>query len=231
MRRSNPLVSLHTEMKDPTPKSGPLTPTPYVWPSKRRIHVTELQPTSISFNEVLESRRSGRCLRHAPLKMVMSWLAYSTRARFISENCGLERTMRPAMSAGALHPISVVLFPSLGVPRLIRSIGDYETAEILHIADKLPLETLREQTASLLPNSVHADIVILIADGMLFDSQYEHANSLLWRSAGALLQTLGLAATAFGLQFCALGLLGKEALEALELADRHIATGVAVVGL
>ena len=72
--------------------------------------------------------------------------------------------------------------------------------------------------------------VVLLADAARVAAAYDNPQSLLWRDAGALLQTLFLAATAFRLAFCPLGILGHEVVQALGLKKRITAAGVAMIG-
>jgi hypothetical protein len=58
----------------------------------------------------------------------------------------------------------------------------------------------------------------------------DRPQSLLWRDAGALSQTLNLTATAYGQAFCALGVLGEQALQAIERPPTTRALGVAMIG-
>lgn len=46
-------------------------------------------------------------------------------------------------------------------------------------------------------------------------SAYADSETLVWRDAGAMLQTLALVAELFGLGFCPLGILGSEVVSAL----------------
>lgn len=76
----------------------------------------------------------------------------------------------------------------------------------------------------------HGTAVFLLGDVARVTAVYENSLSLLWRDAGALLQTLFLSATAFRLAFCPLALLGREIAEALGLEGRLIGAGSAVIG-
>jgi len=62
-------------------------------------------------------------------------------------------------------------------------------------------------------------------------SHYAEPISLLWRDAGAYLQTTALAATAYRLAFCPLGILGNEVVAALDLNHTLVrAVGSAIIG-
>jgi len=76
----------------------------------------------------------------------------------------------------------------------------------------------------------HGTAVFLLGDVARVTAVYENSLSLLWRDAGALLQTLFLSATAFRLTFCPVALLGHELIEALGLEERLLGAGAAVIG-
>ncbi|WP_123863478.1 hypothetical protein [Burkholderia plantarii] len=81
-----------------------------------------------------------------------------------------------------------------------------------------------------LPGSNGA-LLTFVADMARPASAYAHCETLVWRDAGAMLQTLALVATLFGLSFCPLGLLGSEVVSALPLSEQLLAVGAAAIGL
>ena len=90
---------------------------------------------------------------------------------------------------------------------------------------------LRARAKEALPGTAGCDLIALICDMAALHAVYEAADSLGWRDAGATLQTLSLTATAAGLGFCPLALLGGEVCDALGMGPRWRSVGVAVVGL
>lgn len=91
------------------------------------------------------------------------------------------------------------------------------------------LNRLSERMREMLPDANGTGLVLL-ADAARVEAAYENPNSLLWRDAGALLQTLFLTSTAFRLAFCPLGILGHEIIRALALPIEVRALGAAIVG-
>jgi nitroreductase len=82
----------------------------------------------------------------------------------------------------------------------------------------------------LLPDA-QSSILVFVADLPRANAIYQRPGSLIWRDAGALLQTISLAATAYRLGSCPLGLLGTEIVDALALPpERALAVGCAVIG-
>jgi hypothetical protein len=102
--------------------------------------------------------------------------------------------------------------------------------EILTIQNTLPLQDLAKKCCEILPEASGTALVFL---GSLttVDAAYERPMSLLWRDAGALMQTFALAATAYRLAFCPLGILGGEVIEATGLNGHDIRpAGIAMIG-
>jgi len=165
-------------------------------------------------------------LTSAPLKALVDVLRLALVPRFWKDGDPLRRSRRPALSAGALHPISVLLFAGVGVYRVN---ADESLLEELHVPPKLHASWV-SKCKQLLPAADGA-FIVLIADMARPTAAYEHVESLVWRDAGALLQTLALAAELYGLGFCPLGILGNEVVDGLPRANQLLAVGAAVIGL
>jgi len=82
----------------------------------------------------------------------------------------------------------------------------------------------------MLPDA-RCDYLVLLADPAVTDSCYFDPQNLMWRDAGALMQTLHFCATAYRLAFCPAGITGAEiAASIFGSGSRLIGAGVAVVG-
>jgi hypothetical protein len=157
---------------------------------------------------------------------MVSMFHFALTPRFWQEGDALRGSRRPALSAGALHPISVVLFADLTVYRV-----NVESCTL----DKL---TFSEEAHGawlgrcryLLPKADGA-FIVLIADMGKSTAAYENSESLVLRDAGAMLQTIALASEWFGLGFCPLGILGNEVVAALPSSEQLLAVGAAAIGL
>ena len=214
----------HTE--DPQPL-GDRPFTDYAWPvESRRLFEPFSAPRGRAFVDVFEQRRSIRALSPAPLELTVGALLFALTPRFRKEGDTLQRTRRPALSAGALHPISVLLF---------------EDSAVFHLnTDSCMLEKLtfsaeaRDTWVSkcrcILP-AANGTFLAFIADMARPMSAYTHSEALVWRDAGAILQTLALVAELFGLGFCPLGILGNEVVSALPSGKQLLAVGAAAIGL
>lgn len=176
--------------------------------------------------DVFEQRRSTRTLSPAPLEQIVGVLLFALMPRFWKEGDTLLRSLRPTLSAGALHPISVLLFNNSTVFRI-----NSDSC----VLEKLTFSTdVRDAWLSkcklILPDANGA-FLTFVADGARPTSAYKHPETLIWRDAGALLQTIALVAALFGLGFCPLGVLGHEVVSALPLSEQLLAVGAAAIGL
>jgi Nitroreductase family len=169
-------------------------------------------------------------MRHAPLREIVNVVAFTTQPRFVLANDALRRTRRPSPSAGALHPIDIALVDWRGALRLMRYDSFSHQLEIL--GPLKVLDDLHEFTGATeeIVSSARGTAVVLLGDVARVAAAYDNPDTLFWRDAGALLQTLFLAATAFRLAFCPLGILGHQVVQALGLEQRLIAAGVALIG-
>jgi Nitroreductase family len=132
------------------------------------------------------------------------------------------------MSAGAIHPLHLLLVPGSDDQRLLRYDANEHRLEQLN-AKSQPVAAWHERCRTLLPDADGSSVVV-VADVARPHAAYSNAESLIWRDVGALLQTLGLVCEAYRLAFCPLGLLGRELVETLGGQGRLMAAGTAMIG-
>jgi SagB-type dehydrogenase family enzyme len=182
-----------------------------------------------SFAQVIDERRSQRTMTHAPLREIVNAVAFATYVRQFLVDDVLGRSRRASPSAGALHPIELALVPSTGAPRVFRYNPWDHKLEKLVLADENEVRLFNAQCAEALPNA-NAMSLVLLGHPALVASCYHDPSSLLWRDAGAVLQTLSLTAAAFHLAFCPVGILGHQIARAIGMASELTAVGVARIG-
>lgn len=164
----------------------------------------------------------------AALSRVASVVREALKSDFIGTGSHMGRKLKRVISAGALHPIKSVIIDCDGYAVTYDDNNDAFLAIKPRNLDLLA-KGLRGCT-TVLP-SAHGHVIALMADVQLTSTIYENPESLLWRDAGAVLQTLALASEAFDLGFCPLGILGQEFVDALLPGDHHyLGVGVAVIG-
>lgn len=214
---------------NPRPRRRPGSPRPMPQFPVSRVYKcrTLAQPPDQSFESVIEGRRSQTEMGRATLAEVANTIAFAVRPRQVLHGDPYRRTRRLSPSAGALHAVEVLLVH--GAARLFRYAPDTHELERLRILRPKELARFRADCEAILPRSLGTAIV-LAGDLDRVAAVYKRPDSLMWRDAGALLQTLALSATAYGLLFCALGTLGTPVLRAIDKEGQLSATGVALIG-
>jgi hypothetical protein len=157
-------------------------------------------------------------------------LANSTRILYSKIDDLWGRSKRPAISAGALHPIE----PLLVVGNRRKRIFHYDTRRrslfSLKIKDPKSLDEGWRTASQIVPSAVSA-LIVLAGRPQLVSGNYENADSLLWRDAGAILQTLSMTAMAFDLGTCPLGFLGQQMIDSVgSLNEPMTAVGTLWIG-
>jgi hypothetical protein len=169
-------------------------------------------------------------MRPAPLREIVNFVAFVTAPRIIKDRDPMLRSRRPSVSSGALHPIEIVLIDMGRACRTMRFNAWDHRLEMLTVRHPSLISEFRDKCGSLLPSS-RGTIMVLLGSVPVVAAVYESPMSLLWRDAGALLQTLAFAATAYQLAFCPLGILGSEVTPAIGLDTDNIqSVGIAMVG-
>ena len=218
-----------TTEPDPAPRAEPKAYDQVAWPVHRSIRIREaVPPVAADFLSILEGRRSERTLSRAPLREILNFLSYATAPRQLWGS-GPIRSRRPAHSAGALHPIEVILVTGRN-PRILRTRPSALLVDVLTASCPEAARRLVAKVQEILPRS-ECDLIVLIADRARVDAYYENPDQLIMRDAGALMQTLHFCATAARLGFCPLGISGRDLADALfERKGSMIGVGVAAVG-
>lgn len=215
---------------DPAPRKVPLGFRPLDWPAVRRIALPRIAPPpAAEFAAVLSERTSDRSIRRAPLRELANYLAFATLSK---RNWGTApiRTSRPTHSAGALHPVEIVIVAGPARRHLLRLDQTSGGLDQLRPVAQKPLGDLNGRITGMFPDA-RCDYLVLLADFAPVEAHYVESETLIWRDAGALMQTLHLCATAYRLAFCPAGIRGHELAEALFGATSRVwSVGVAVVG-
>lgn len=212
--------------EDPVP-TGDRPYQEYVWPIVSvEPFAAASPPRAASFIDVFERRRSTRELAPASLESMVGMLLFALTPRFWKEQDKLKRSRRPSLSGGALHPISVLLFCDRDAYRINAETCSLEMLEV----SAQTRDTWRSKCKSLLPRAEGA-FLALVADLARPKSAYNYCESVVWRDAGALLQTLAFSAELFGFGFCPLGILGNEIVSTLPANEQLLAVGAATLGL
>lgn len=161
------------------------------------------------------------------MREIVNAIAFATRPRALLDGDQYRRSRRPSASAGALHPVDLLLVHPAS--RVFRYDPMTHCLQRLRIVRQEPFDAFITDCSMVLPQA-GGTALVLVGDLARVDAVYDNPASLLWRDAGALLQTLGLVSAVYRLAFCPVGILGGTVVRALELPPRAVALGVAIIG-
>ena len=186
--------------------------------------------TDMSFDEVLESRRSPSAISAVKLDRTLGFVAHVFRTQEIghSENSGLAR--KPSISAGALHPTDVLVIAGPEITEPILYSDRFDKFLTLPVENSETFEQAVEDCREIHP-AARGHLLLFAGDMRRVAQKYRPAESLLWRDAGAVLQTCAMAAFAYGFAFCPLGDTGRAILDQLDPPhEDYLALAVGVFG-
>lgn len=207
------------------PSAQPTFYQPYVWPAgeTRTLGLPAASDGPGLFN-VLDGRRSRRefaPLSHSDLSALLWHTARSQGC--MTSALGFDLEQRPTPSAGAIHPIHIVV-------RGPRDNNGWKYDSRAHSLIEIPgsmatLEGLAQHCNQLVP-APEATQVFLIAEPGKTLAKYKDGCSLIWRDAGVILGVMAIVAEGLGLGFCPLGITGEP--WAGDLAPKGVLAGVGI---
>ncbi|WP_228350895.1 MULTISPECIES: nitroreductase family protein [Limnobaculum] len=219
-----------TDLGSPVPREQSLSYQPVSWPVGEPFFLTS-PPEIVALpvlSDVIEGRRTRRSFGHVSLAQLSQWLWLTGRVMAVGHsNYGFPLTQRPVPSAGAIHPIHIVL-----------SRSDQDGWQLylpdMHALTPLliPEQTRSEVRDELLPviDIQNGIVVRFIAEQGKTSAKYVNADSLIWRDVGALVGQMALVAEALACNFCPMGITGHDWCARLKLEGRLVGTGLAVFG-
>lgn len=216
-------------MLEPAPRAVASPYSAYAWPAGR---VTQLPARSVpvsvdllGLSEERQTRRAFGMLTEQQLGELL-WLACRNRSTWASE-FGVDQESRVHPSAGAMHPIHVLVGHEGSAWQRYDPTG--------HSLVELPsteasASSTRRSAADIIPLG-SGTVLGLVAEPGKTQAKYENYESLVWRDAGVVLGYLSLMSEALGLAFSPLGLTGgHNVTEQLPGTHGLIPVGLAVVG-
>lgn len=217
------------DLQDPLPRERQQPYEPITWPDEEFVKLPVPVSTSgKTFSEVLDQRRTTRkfaCVETADLAYFF-WNTARIQGT-LGSALGFVQTFRPVASAGAVHPIHIL------VKRPASSTWcRYEPS--MHAMIALPtftnsLSDVDEKIGSAV-DAANATILLYVAEPGMTAAKYQNEASLIWRDAGALLGHSALVAADMGLSYCPLGLTGNVWAKRLNQQGQLAGVGVALLG-
>ena len=220
-------------MKSPNPKFRPDEFTPFNYPIKgvRKLN-RDFELRNSDFLEVLLNRRSEQALNGPLLTNLSELLYYSNKIHSIYiDDFGYALTKRTAPSAGARHPVDLLVSFSVGKEK--RILEYYNPID--HSLSEL---SISENDQRIFFKEIEENLSIGNACVIWFSIQrdktgakYENPESLYWRDAGALLHCIQITAAHLGLKSCPIGSLAEKSFYSLFKSDLLLSFGGILVGV
>lgn len=215
---------------DPAPRAYPATYEPFVWPAGVRLQLApRSHPLELDLVALLEHRETRRDFK-MPLESAMLgeflWLTCRNRSSRPSP-FGPDQESRVAPSAGAMHPIHVLISREAG-PWMRYDPVEHTLVELPGSADSVAAS---RAAAGRLVRIDHGVLIGFVAEPGKTAAKYENHETLVWRDAGVVLGYMSLIAEALRLSFCPLGITGQSYFTGhLSDASKLQAVGLAVLG-
>jgi SagB-type dehydrogenase family enzyme len=198
-------------MKNPSVKSTEDPVPVFDYPVIQTIKLPNSQiALPVRFDKVIMSRKTQRKFDSPTIEQLGSILRYTAKVKNTwLQNNGYILTQRGVPSAGARHPIDIVVWHS--------SILDSRSFYYYNPFDH-SLNQLKNNNDDISAFLKHINEIVKIKEAAIFwfvmhvkrtSAKYDNAESLVWRDAGALINAIQLVCTAMELNCCPIGSLGE----------------------
>lgn len=217
------------DLANPVPKAAPESYVPIKWEVGEIYTLPSLSGgPNRPFYDVLDERVSHRefgVVKDDQLGSFL-WVACRTRGSSAS-NLGFDLEHRAAPSAGAIHPIHIVIKRPGDDRWWLYEPRTHQLLELKHA--RTNLAGLYNQSMLVLDGGLAIQVLFIAEPGKTL-GKYQNGCSLVWRDAGVLLGVMALTATAQGLNFCPLGITGEPWASALADQGKLVGVGLALLG-
>ncbi|MDM9628458.1 hypothetical protein QTL95_21410 [Rhizobium sp. S152] len=217
--------------EDPSPRTG-IKPERkgFAWNSENTIDYAQRSTLSLDdglLKASMDGRRSIRSQGPISVADAAVVLRETFRTTFFGAGDLEGRRRKRLVSAGAIHPVKCLIVTGAG--EIIFYNDEDDCFESIAPTAPSEVRSFLSECLEVIPG-VNGCFLVLLADTRDSQALYSNYQSLLWRDAGAALQTMALISTTLGLAFCPLGILGQGLVDAL-LPSGHTAIGVGVAAL
>lgn len=216
------------DLGNPSPRDVYEPYRPYEWPSGDIEPLPSPPDIALpSIDQVIEQRRSRRLFGQFDREKLSHFLWLTCRTTGVgNEQLGFPIRQRPAPSAGAIHPIHLVIaFEGGG---WLRYDPDLHGLARLNMASDAANELWQSVAKVLDPGN--GCVLLFVAEHGKTSAKYRNSDSLVWRDAGTLLGHMALVAESLELNFCPLGITGEPWISQLDGEGKLVGVGVALLG-
>ncbi len=186
--------------------------------------------SSKAFDEVFEERRTRRVMSDVPLRETRAFIKHVFSPRQLGKGALKGRTRKTMISAGALHPIDIVIVAGPDVYEPIIFSDRYKKFLTIPILDPDGLKSAIENAENIQPLA-NGHLFLFAGDKNRISKLYDNPESLMWRDSGAASQACSSAAYAYGYAYCPLGINGTDILNSIgPPRTSFVALGMGVFG-
>lgn len=217
----------HTE---PRPREWATLRTKSGWPAIA-VDTTRFEPPQFHrpIAETIEARRTRRALDALSDAQTLGLIDRLCHAHLRSDGSEGVRMRKSAISAGALHPIDVIVIGDAERAPLLYN-DSSRVFEILAVHNKAALAEAVANLRAMAPDA-RGHLVVLAGHLARVASAYENPESLLWRDAGAVDQLLAMGAFAAGGAYLPLGALPQAIVRSIRGNDEEVlGVGCGLIG-
>lgn len=216
---------------EPSPKLVSSVERKDRWPVSSLFSASSLRlDDRLIFSEEITRRRTVRVCEPLDLDAVLSLLQFALKVRENGEGENMGRLRKLSISAGAMHPLEALVVSG---PEVVDPIIYNDLDDVFGTVQYTEPEFAAMEVAKLFAIAPRANghLLLLVANLRHIAQAYKEYQSLVWRDAGALLQTLSLLATAKNHAFVPLGPSGNALLGALAKPHaNYVAVGTGIIG-
>ena len=215
------------DLGNPIPLYIPGRYEPFEWPSQVIEYLAVPAKLALpGLEKIVYTRRTRRTFGSLSREQIafFLWLSCRTLTKG-NDRVGFPITQRPAPSAGAIHPIHLLLSEN---ENWLRYDPDRHGLMPLERAGSVLAGLWQAVTQVVEPEA--GTVLLFVAEPGKTYAKYECGDSLIWRDAGVLIGHMALVAEALDLNFCPLGITGEPWIS--RLADQHqlVGVGAALLG-
>lgn len=214
---------------NPVPRQDPRPYTPWQWPVVRSIALPAVSDDVSQWPAALVQRRSRRDFAPIGMQALSTLLWRTLRCQRTAESpMGFSLQQRPVPSAGAIHPVHLLVQLPLDGGQWARYNPVTHALDVLDHTAKVLQDLCRaaDQVLQTAPGS----LLLFVAEPAMTAAKYENPCSLIWRDAGVMQGALAIVAEALGLNYCLLGITGDPWAGRLSEQCHLVGVGLAALG-
>lgn len=213
-------------MKNPSPKIKEDVSPEFNYKIAKSIKlVRPIHFKHINFWDVVAHRKSVRTFQSVSLETISEILWTCAKVKSLSiSNSNYILTHRPTASAGARHPIDILIYSSALASQDLFYYNPFDHSLNQLIFDHKLLDSFLIHVNQMMGNKIETAFWF-VAHFSRTEAKYTNAQSLVWRDAGALINAIQLASIALNIGSCPLGTLGEPYISKL-LGKRNNIYGV-----